>query len=176
MPRWAPSAGPERTYDVAPAVPGSHTVMASCSGTGMQPGSTTVTVQAPPVNPAPVAVAVSDSPSAASVAAGATFSIPATVTGSNLTHRPHLDRGRHRKGGDSVGALTGTGATVTYTAPAAAGTHAVRPPARPTPPRAPPPPSRSRPRWRPNHRSRGGRPSPGTVTINAGAGPASPPR
>ncbi|BDU71764.1 beta strand repeat-containing protein [Mesoterricola silvestris] len=103
------------TY-TAPSTAGSHTVSATSAADPTQSASAVVTVQAP--------VAVTLSPSSGSLSAGATAAVTATVTGAANTAVAWTVDGV-ANGNATVGTLTGTGNTVTYTAPAAAGTHTI---------------------------------------------------
>ncbi|WP_306601923.1 right-handed parallel beta-helix repeat-containing protein [Geothrix sp. 21YS21S-2] len=103
------------TY-TAPATAGSHTVMATSAADPTKNAATVISVQAP--------VQVTLSPSTASVSSGATASMTATVTGSTTTTVTWAVDGI-AGGNTTVGTISGTGNTVTYSAPTAAGTHTV---------------------------------------------------
>ncbi len=103
------------TY-TAPAAAGSHTVSATCAADATRSATAVMTVLPP--------VQVSISPSGGTLSTGATASVTATVTGtSNTAVTWTVDS--IANGNTTVGTLTGTGNTRTYTAPAAAGTHTI---------------------------------------------------
>ena len=106
------------TY-MAPATAGSHTVMATSAADPTKNAVAAITAQAA------AAVAVSVTPSSASLNTGGSAAITATVSGSSNTAVAWTVDGV-ANGNTTVGLLTGTGNTVTYTAPAAAGSHAVK--------------------------------------------------
>jgi len=101
----------------APAAGGSHTITAA-SGTSTVSGTVTVSGPAP-------AVTVATSPASVSTSTGSTVNINATVAGSTNTAVTWTVDGV-ANGNATVGTLAGTGNTVTYTAPGAAGTHQVQ--------------------------------------------------
>jgi hypothetical protein len=101
----------------APAAAGSHTVTATSSANSAKSASTSVSVLAP-------AVVVTDNPASATLAPGGALAITASVSGSSNTAVTWTVDGV-ANGNSSVGTLAGTGNTVTYTAPAAAGSHTV---------------------------------------------------
>ena len=103
------------TY-TAPAVAGTHTVRATSVADTSQSASSMITVQAP--------VLVTLSPTSASISTGATVSLTATVVGTTNTG-VSWTVDSIAGGNATVGAITGTGNTVTYTAPATAGSHTV---------------------------------------------------
>ncbi|HEY3269851.1 MAG TPA: right-handed parallel beta-helix repeat-containing protein [Geothrix sp.] len=104
------------TY-TAPATAGSHTLVATSVADGTKSASSAITVQAPAAT-----LSVALSPSATTLSTGATTSFSATVTGSTNTAVSWMVDGV-ANGNATVGVLTGTGNTVTYTAPTSAGSH-----------------------------------------------------
>jgi hypothetical protein len=102
------------TY-TAPSTAGSHTVTATSVADTTKSASAAVTV---------TAVSVSISPSKSSILTNATQQFAATVKGTSNTGLAWTVDGV-LNGNSSVGAITGTGATVTYTAPSTAGSHTV---------------------------------------------------
>lgn len=110
-------SGATVTY-TAPASAGSHTVTATSVADASKSASAIVNVTVPVVQ-----VALNPSGTVSVVTSG-TQSFTATVTGSSNTAVTWAVDG-FAGGNSSVGAITGTGATVTYTAPAATGTHTV---------------------------------------------------
>jgi len=100
----------------APATAGTHTVRATSAAAPASSGAAAITV-APPVQ-------VVLTPASASLSPGATASITAAVTGTNTTAVAWYVDGIP-SGNSTVGTITGTGNLVTYTAPAAAGSHTV---------------------------------------------------
>ncbi len=110
-------SGDSVTY-TAPAAAGSHTVTATSAATTSASASAVVTVQAA------ATVAVALSPATVSLNTGATTTLTATVTGSSNTAVTWTVDGV-AGGNASVGTITGTGDSVTYTAPATAGSHTV---------------------------------------------------
>jgi parallel beta-helix repeat protein len=109
------------TY-VAPRTPGTYTVKATSDYNNTKSASATVRVVAPPV-PAPVAVTLS--PSSATLVPGGTTALTATVTGSSNTAVAWTVDGA-AGGSAAVGTVSGSGDNVTYTAPSAGGTHVVK--------------------------------------------------
>ena len=105
------------TY-TAPAASGSHKVAATSQADTTKSGSAAVTVTAP------IAVGVTVTPGTASLAPGSTQPFSATVSGSTNTAVTWAVDGI-ANGNSTVGTLTGTGNTVTYTAPAQTGSHSV---------------------------------------------------
>ncbi|MDR3671807.1 MAG: hypothetical protein P4L36_13240, partial [Holophaga sp.] len=103
-----------------PAGTGSHTLTATSIADPSKSASSVVTVQA---SASSVQVAVT--PAALSLNTGAASAITASVTGSSNT-AVTWTVDDVANGSASLGTLTGTGNTVTYTAPAAAGSHAVK--------------------------------------------------
>lgn len=103
----------------APASAGTHVLKAASQADATKSSASTLTIQAlPPV------VSVALNPSAASLSTGATQSFTAAVTGSsNLAISWDVDG--YASGNASVGTITGTGTTVSYTAPSLAGSHSV---------------------------------------------------
>ena len=106
------------TY-TAPATAGGHTVTATSVADTSKSASTVITVQA-----AASAVSVAMTPLSANLNAGGTTSITATVGGSSNSAVTWTVDGI-ANGNAMVGMLTGSGASMTYTAPAAAGNHTV---------------------------------------------------
>lgn len=101
----------------APSVVGTHTLVATSTADTSKSGSCTITVQAAP---APVSVALSPSSTTLTTSATATFTATVTnATNTALTWTVDAVVG----GNATTGTLTGTGGTVTYTAPATAGSH-----------------------------------------------------
>src|SRR5512133_828439 len=105
------------TY-TAPASAGNHSVAAKSQADTTKSASAAVTVSAP------TSVSVVVSPGTSSLAPGATQAFTATVSGStNTAVNWSVDGIAY--GNSTVGTLTGTGNTVTYTAPSVAGSHSV---------------------------------------------------
>jgi acid phosphatase len=102
------------TY-AAPATAGSHTVTATSVADTTKSASAAVTV---------TAVSVSISPSKSSILTNAAQQFTAIVKGTSNTG-PAWTVDGVLNGNSSVGAITGTGETVTYTAPSTAGSHTV---------------------------------------------------
>ncbi|HEX9010028.1 MAG TPA: hypothetical protein VF804_06650, partial [Holophagaceae bacterium] len=103
------------TYN-APAAVGAHTVMATSVADPTKKASASITIQA--------GVLVTLNPANATLNTGATLTLTATVSGTtNTAVTWAVDSVAN--GNTSVGTLTGTGNTVTYTAPLAAGNHTV---------------------------------------------------
>lgn len=105
--------GNARTY-TAPAVAGTHSIGATSSADPTKRASAAVTVQAAP------AAAVALSPTSLTLAAGASSSFTATVSGTTNTGVTWSVDGV-TGGNSTVGTVTGTGGTVTYTAPSTGG-------------------------------------------------------
>ncbi|WP_306589643.1 right-handed parallel beta-helix repeat-containing protein [Geothrix sp. 21YS21S-4] len=103
------------TY-TAPAAAGTHTLKATSAADATKSATATITVQAP----TPVSVALN--PNATTLAAGGTSSFTATVSNATTTTVTWTVDGV-AGGNATTGTVSGTGATVTYTAPAAGGTH-----------------------------------------------------
>jgi len=111
-------SGASVTYTAPPAA-GSHTVKATSQADTSKSASAVVTVLAP----AQVTVALS--PGATTLAPGASLAFSATVA--NAASTAITWTVDDLAGGNAtVGTLTGTGASVTYTAPQAAGSHTVK--------------------------------------------------
>jgi len=104
------------TY-TAPAVPGSHTVVAASVVNPSRKATTVITVTQ-------AAVQVTLTPATSSVASGGSLSFTAAVTGSSNTSVVWSVDGV-ASGNTTAGTLAGSGASVTYAAPSAAGTHTV---------------------------------------------------
>jgi len=102
----------------APAASGPHTVTATSTADITKSASATVTVTPPP----PIAVGIT--PSTASVLPSGTQQFTATVQNTPNTALTWTVDGIVN-GNTSVGAITGTGATVVYAAPSGAGPHTV---------------------------------------------------
>jgi len=107
------------TY-TAPATAGSHTLTAISAADTTKSATASITVTAPPLPPAAVSVALNST--SASLTAGSTKSFTATVSGSSTTAVTWKVDGV-ANGNTTVGTVSGTGNTVTYTAPAVAGSH-----------------------------------------------------
>jgi parallel beta-helix repeat protein len=105
------------TY-TAPTSAGNHSVAAKSQADTTKSASAAVTVSAP------TSVSVVVGPGTASLAPGATQAFTATVSGSTNTAVNWSVDGI-ANGNSTVGTLIGTGNTVTYTAPAATGSHSV---------------------------------------------------
>ncbi len=104
----------------APAVTGSHVLRATSVANASKSATASITVTAPPPPPAVVSVALSST--SASLSAGSAQSFTATVSGSTNTAVTWKVDGV-ANGNTTVGTITGTGNTVSYTAPATAGSH-----------------------------------------------------
>jgi parallel beta-helix repeat protein len=110
--------GTSVTYN-APAALGSHTVTATSAADATKGATVAITLQTP-------VITVTLNPSgSATVNAAASLAFTATVTGSSSTGVTWTVDGI-AGGNTTVGTLTGTGSSVTYTAPAASGTHVVQ--------------------------------------------------
>jgi len=106
------------TY-TAPATAGSHTLTAISAADTSKSATASITVTVPPP---PVVVSVALSSTAANLTAGSVQPFTATVSGSSNTDVTWKVDGV-ANGDTTVGTITGSGNTVTYTAPAAAGSH-----------------------------------------------------
>ncbi len=106
------------TY-TAPGAAGTHYVTATSAADSAKQAAASVAVQA-----APAPVSVSLSPAAFSLNGGGAQSLTAAVSGSTNTAVTWTVDGV-AGGNATVGTLSGSGNTVTYTAPAAAGSHSV---------------------------------------------------
>jgi hypothetical protein len=106
-------SGATITY-TAPATAGSHTVVATSQADATESASAVVTVAGP--------VAISISPSKASVLTNDTQQFTATVQNTSDTALTWTVDGVV-DGNSSVGVISGSGETITYTAPATAGSH-----------------------------------------------------
>ncbi|WP_285571605.1 right-handed parallel beta-helix repeat-containing protein, partial [Geothrix limicola] len=104
------------TY-TAPTLGGSHTLTATSVADASKSASAIVVVQVPPP-----AETVTLNPVSSSLAAGSSTSFMVTVSGVSNTAVTWAVDGI-ANGNSTVGTLTGTGNTITYTAPAAAGSH-----------------------------------------------------
>jgi hypothetical protein len=104
------------TY-TAPATVGSHTVTATSAADTSKSAATAVSVLAP-------AILVAVNPSTVSLLPSGTVGITATVTGTTQT-AVVWTVDAVANGNATVGTLSGTGNTVTYTAPATTGSHTV---------------------------------------------------
>ncbi|WP_285727237.1 hypothetical protein, partial [Geothrix rubra] len=93
------------------------TSLIACSGGAAAPTSA-------PAQSVSGGIAVAVNPSSSRIGPGDTLSLTATVTGTTDTSVTWSVDG-FQDGNATVGTLTGSGSTVTYTAPAAAGTHSV---------------------------------------------------
>ena len=107
--------GNSRSY-TAPATAGTHTITATSAADASKSATASVTVQAAPT------VSVSLSPTALTLATGATSTFTATVSGTTTSGVTWMVDGI-ANGNSTVGTVTGSGATVTYTAPATGGVH-----------------------------------------------------
>lgn len=108
------------TY-TAPGSAGSHTLTATSAADTTKTASASISVQA---GTPPPAVAVSLTPASATVATGGSQAFTATVSGStNGAVTWYVDG--LQGGSASAGTISGTGSTVTYTAPTLAGNHSV---------------------------------------------------
>ncbi len=107
------------TY-TAPASAGSHTLTATSAADTSKTATASITVTAPP--PPPAVVSVTLSSTSANLAVGSAQPFTATVSGSPNTDVTWKVDGV-ADGNTTVGTITGTGNTVTYTAPATAGSH-----------------------------------------------------
>ena len=105
----------------APATSGTHTLTATSQANSAKSDSSTITVQGSTA-PAPVSVALD--PTTTSLATGASQSFSATVSGSTNTAVTWTVDGI-ANGNSTVGTISGSGNTVTYTAPGASGNHSV---------------------------------------------------
>jgi len=110
--------GTTATY-TAPSSAGQHAVTVASASDAAVKATALLTVEAA----TPEVVQVSLSPGAANLAAGATLTFQATVTGATDTSLLWTVDGA--AGSAATGTLSGSGATRTYTAPMAAGSHAV---------------------------------------------------
>ena len=106
------------TYN-APSAGGNHTLVAKSSADPTKSASAAITV-APP--PPPVVISVTLAPGSANLAASASQSFTATVSGSTNTNVVWSVDGVVQ-GNASVGTISGTGSTITYTAPSTGGSH-----------------------------------------------------
>ncbi len=108
----------------APATAGAH-VLKAASVVDATKGATvsiSVTAPPPPPPPPPSVIAVAVSPTSANVPVNGTQALTATVSGSSNTAVTWKVDGV-ANGNATVGTISGTGNTVTYTAPATAGSH-----------------------------------------------------
>jgi len=110
-------SGSSVTY-IAPTLPGSHTITATSTSDAKKTVSAPIRVFAPSMK-------VSVSPDSSTVVTGSTLALTAAVTGSRHTAVTWLVDGV-AGGSAASGTITGTGTTVTYTAPAVPGSHTVR--------------------------------------------------
>ncbi|MBI3132450.1 MAG: hypothetical protein HYZ13_14130, partial [Acidobacteria bacterium] len=105
------------TVYTAPATAGSHVLTATSQADPTRSATATITV-----NPLPTVVSVSLTPTAPVLVASGSQSFTATVSGSTNTGITWTVDGV-TGGNATTGTLSGTGNTVTYTAPATAGGH-----------------------------------------------------
>jgi len=107
----------------APGVAGTHVLRAASVVDSTKSATASITVTAaPPPPPPPAAISVAVSPTSTTVQADSAQPFTATVSGSsNTTVTWKVDGVAN--GNATVGTISGTGNTVTYTAPAAAGSH-----------------------------------------------------
>jgi parallel beta-helix repeat protein len=105
----------------APATAGTRILSARSTADSTKSASSTLTVQAVPIPP-PASVSVAVTPTSTSLAIGSTSAFTAAVSGSTNTAVTWAVDGVVN-GNATVGTLSGTGNTVTYTAPASAGSH-----------------------------------------------------
>jgi len=108
-------SGSSRTYS-APTTTGSHTITATSSADPSKSAAAVATVQAPSPT-----VSVALSPTALTLATGASSSFTATVSGTTTGVTWMVDGVAN--GNSTVGTVTGSGNTVTYTAPSTGGVH-----------------------------------------------------
>jgi len=113
-------SGTTVTY-LAPAAPGNHTLVATSKADPSKSAVAKAIVQ-----PAPSGVTVGLSPISAALAPGASRSFTATVSGSASGTSVTWAVDGIANGNASVGQLSGTGNTVTYTAPTSPGSHTLR--------------------------------------------------
>jgi len=107
------------TY-TAPAVAGNHIIQATSVADSSKSGSSSITVLV-----APSTVSVTLSPGTTSLTVGSTLAFTATVSGSTNSAVTWTVDGV-QNGNSTIGTITGTGSTVTYTAPATTGSHVIR--------------------------------------------------
>jgi parallel beta-helix repeat protein len=110
--------GSSITY-VAPNAAGNHTLKATSAADPTKSGTASITVTVP----VPVAVALT--PDAATIAPGSNQTFTATVSGSTNTSVSWLVDGV-TNGNAATGVISGSGNSVTYTAPSAIGSHTVK--------------------------------------------------
>lgn len=110
-------SGSSVTY-TAPATLGSHTITAASLADPTKSASFSLMVQAP------ITGSVAITPPTTTLTTAGALSLSATVTGSANTSVTWTVDGVPN-GNGTVGTITGTGNTVTYTAPGTAGTHTV---------------------------------------------------
>jgi len=103
----------------APAASGTHTLKAVSAANTSKIASSTITVQAP------VNVSVGMSPSTSSLICGATQSFTASVSGCTNTAVTWLVDGI-QNGNSTVGTISASGNTATYTAPSVGGSHTLK--------------------------------------------------
>jgi parallel beta-helix repeat protein len=109
-------SGDSVTY-TAPAAAGSHTLTATSAADSTKSAAASISVLAP-------AVTVSTSPATATLNPGGKVTLTATVGGTSNTAVTWTVDGV-AGGNASVGTITGSGDTVTYTAPSGTGNHTV---------------------------------------------------
>ncbi|BDU71781.1 beta strand repeat-containing protein [Mesoterricola silvestris] len=120
-----PTSNPCAAVYKSPTGAGQHTILAIATqdSSHYTAGSKGVTVLAGTPTATPITVAAS--PSSLSMTTGAAASVSATVSGSTNTAVTWTVDGV-TGGNSTVGTLSGTGSTVTYTAPATAGSHTLK--------------------------------------------------
>ena len=106
----------------APVTAGTHTVTATSAASATAFASSSITVTAPA--PAPAPITLSQSPATATVTAGGNVAITANVSGSSNTAVTWKVDGV-ANGNSTVGTINGSGNSITYVAPATAGSHTV---------------------------------------------------
>ena len=105
----------------APTTPGTHTLAATSKADPSRVATAKAIVQ-----PLPAGVSVRLSPTSAALTPGGTRSFTATVSGSTGSVGVTWAVDGVANGNATVGRLSGTGNTVTYTAPTATGSHTLR--------------------------------------------------
>jgi len=114
------SSGTTITYR-APAAPGNHTLAATSKADPTKSATAKAVVQ-----PLPAGVSVRLSPTSAALTPKGTQSFTAAVSGSTGSTAVTWAVDGIANGNTTVGTLSGTGNTMTYTAPAALGSHILR--------------------------------------------------
>ena len=106
----------------APMTTGNHTVTATSATSATAFASSAITVTAPAPSPTPVTLA--QSPATATLRTGEGVAITANVSGTSTTGVTWKVDGV-ANGNSTLGTISGSGNSVTYTAPATAGSHTV---------------------------------------------------